>query len=471
MRNRTKTTMNAMETTSNRLPPHSAGAEEAVLGAILTDPSTCTDLAIEYGVTHDWFYDLRNRQIWITMAKMYAHNVFIDLITLSEHLTHESQLEAVGGLQRIMGLPDKCPSTAGMTYHLDIIKEKYMARKAIQLMSESINDLMGGADSPSNLILKAEHGLFEMISASEGTTLRGLKAITLDVIDVLERRHEGGTGLKTGYPDLDRATCGMGDGEMWVLAGRPSTGKTSLSVGVSLNVASTLAAENKSGSVLIFSLEMDANSIDERMLSSGAMVDTHRMDMLSEGEKLRLSNSAGKLAMLDGRIIIDDTPSLTITKLVARARRHAKKSNVKLIVIDYLQLINSESEKSFSSRREAVDAISRGIKGLARELKVPVLALAQLNREFEKEKGRAPRMSDLRESGQIEQDADFVGMLYELNAKEDGASAGPVASKEVRLRIVKQRNGSKDIDIPFLFRPPFTRFDSVAKIDDKDIPR
>ncbi len=273
-------------------------------------------------------------------------------------------------------------------------------------------------------------------------------------------------GLGTGFPDLDRMTDGLHGSEMIVIAARPSMGKTSLAMNI---VEHVVLEQNLPAGV--FSLEMSAESLVLRMLCSIARVNLRsiREGFMSEADFPKLTSAAGRLAK--AKLLIDDSAGLSILDLRARARRMHQQHGVKLFVIDYLQLLHSTSRRSQDNRQQEIADISNGIKALAKELKVPVLVLSQLNRELEKDKSRKPRLSDLRESGAIEQDADVVGLLYKPSAgdDEDGAQAEEADGLPVNLLIAKQRNGpTGDINLTFL--KSYTRFESAAKVSDEDVP-
>jgi replicative DNA helicase len=274
------------------------------------------------------------------------------------------------------------------------------------------------------------------------------------------------TGLGTGYADLDRMTDGLHGGEMIVIAARPSMGKTSLA----MNIVENIVLEQKLP-VGVFSLEMSAEALVLRMMCSIARVNLRsiREGFMSESDFPKLTSAAGKLS--NAPLFIDDSAGLSILQMRARARRLHQQHGVKFFVIDYLQLLHSTARRSQENRQQEIADISSGIKALAKELKVPVLVLSQLNRELEKDKSRKPRLSDLRESGAIEQDADLVGLLYKPNAgdDEDGAAAEEADGLPVNLLIAKQRNGpTGDVNLTFLKN--YTRFESAAKVSDEDIP-
>jgi len=302
---------------------------------------------------------------------------------------------------------------------------------------------------------------------SQISTIKQLVNKAINTIEDYHQRQGKLTGLPTGFIDLDKLTTGMHPGEMIVIAARPSVGKTSLA----MNIAEHVALDNNIP-VGVFSLEMTADSLVLRMLCSRSRVNLRnvRDGFLAERDFPKLTSSAGKLA--NAALFIDDSSGLSILQLRAKARRMYQQYGIKLFVIDYLQLLHSSSRKAENRQQEIAD-ISGGIKALAKELNVPIIVLSQLNREVEREKGRPPRMSDLRESGSIEQDADLVGLLYrpqKPGEDEDMAPSEPSDAIPVNLLIAKQRNGPADVDVHLTFLKTFTRFESAAKIQDDDVP-
>jgi replicative DNA helicase len=297
------------------------------------------------------------------------------------------------------------------------------------------------------------------------TTTKDLVGKAVQTIENFFSRQGKLNGVGTGFPDLDRMTDGLHGSEMIVVAARPSMGKTSLA----MNIAEHVALEEKLP-VAVFSLEMSAESLILRMMCSIARVNLRsiREGFMSESDFPKLTSAAGKLA--NSKLFIDDTAALSILQLRARARRLHQQHGIKLFVVDYLQLLHSTARRSQENRQQEISDISSGLKALAKELKVPVLVLSQLNRELERDKGRKPRLSDLRESGAIEQDADVVGLLYKPNSTDDEDAAPEEADGlPVNLLIAKQRNGpTGDINLTFLKN--YTRFESAAKVSDEDIP-
>ncbi len=453
----------------DRLPPHSLEAEQGVLGCALLSPNECLGTCIEkFRSGSEVFYDLRHRHIYELLVTMYDHKEAIDLLTVQQRLKDGNQLEAAGGLAYLSSLPDAVPSAANLTYYTDIIREKHLLRKMIQTCSSVVGRVYEYEGDVDALLDEVERDVLRISEERVETSTTTIKELVKKAITTIEEFHQRQgmlTGLASGFPDLDKMTSGFHAGEMIVIAARPSMGKTSLA----MNIAEHVALEERLP-VGVFSLEMTAESLVLRMLCSRSRVNLRniRDGFLAERDFPKLTGSAGKLA--GAPLFIDDTPGLSILQLRAKARRMAQQYGVKLFVVDYLQLLNSTSRRAENRQQEIAD-ISNGIKALAKELEVPVIVLSQLNRELEKDKNRKPRLSDLRESGAIEQDADLVALLYKPSSGEDEeAPSGPdQEAVAVNLLIAKQRNGPTG-DVPLTFLRAYTRFESAAKVSAEDIP-
>lgn len=457
----------------DRLPPHSAEAEQGVLGCILLSPNDCMGECIsKFKGGSEVFYDLRHQTIYDHMAEMFDKREAIDLITLHQRLKDKQLLEQVGGRAYLSGLVDAVPSAANLTYYLDIVQEKSLLRKMIRVCTEVVGrvyDYEGQVDALMDEIERDVLRVSESRVQSHTSTIKDLVKKAISTIEDYHQRQGTLTGIGTGFGDLDRMTTGLHGGEMIVIAARPSVGKTSLA----MNIAEHVAIDEKLP-VGVFSLEMTAESLVLRMLCSRSRVNlrTVREGFLAERDFPKLTGTAGKLA--NAPLHIDDSSGLSILQLRAKARRMHQQYGIKLFVVDYLQLLHSSSLRAENRQQEIAD-ISSGIKALAKELDVPVIVLSQLNREVEKEKGRPPRLSDLRESGAIEQDADVVGLLYRPVAQSDDDDAGATPTESdataVNLLIAKQRNGPAGEDVHLTFLKPYTRFESAAKIHDADVPQ
>ena len=452
----------------DRLPPHSPEAEQGVLGCVFLSPHECMGYCIEKFKTGPTvFYDLRHQVIFELLSEMYDRKEAIDVITVQQRLKDKHQLENVGGIAYLATLPDTVPSAANLSFYVNIVKEKYILRKMIATCTDVVGRVYEHEGEVDALLDEVERDVLRISEERVEAQTLTIKDVVHKAIERLEQYHENQgmlTGIATGFPDLDKMTTGMHGGEMIVIAARPSMGKTSLA----MNIAEAVAIDQKLP-VGVFSLEMSSESLVLRMLCSRARVNLRnvREGFFSERDFPKITSAAGKLAAAP--LYIDDTAGLSILQLRAKARRMWQQYGVKLFVIDYLQLLHSTARRAENRQQEIAD-ISNGVKALAKELNVPVIVLAQLNREIEKEKNRKPRMSDLRESGAIEQDADLIGLLYKPNSGDD--DEGPSTEQDalpVNLLIAKQRNGPTG-DVHLTFLKTYTRFESAAKISADDIP-
>jgi len=454
----------------DRLPPHSPEAEQGVLGCIMLSPNDCMGICIEkLKAGPETFYDLRHQTIFSILGEMYDSREAIDLITLQQQLKNKQLLDEVGGLAYLSALPDTVPSSANLEYYLDIVREKFLLRKMIQTCTEvvaRVYDYEGEVDMLLDEVEKEVLRINESRVQENVVTVKDLVKKAISTIEEFHNRKGMLTGLATGFSDLDKMTSGLHPGEMIVVAARPSMGKTSLA----MNIAEHVAIEQKLP-VGVFSLEMSSDSLVLRMLCSRSRVNMRnvRDGFLAERDFPKLTGAAGKLA--NAPLFIDDSSGLSILQLRAKARRMHQQYGIKLFVIDYLQLLHSTARKAAENRQQEISDISNGIKSLAKELKVPVIVLSQLNRELERDKNRKPRLSDLRESGAIEQDADLVGLLYKPSSGEDEDGGAPAEEEAVpvNLLIAKQRNGPTG-DVHLTFLKSFTRFESAAKVSDEDVP-
>jgi replicative DNA helicase len=454
----------------DRLPPHAPEAEQGVLGCVLLSPKECMGECIEkFKHGSEVFYDLRHQTIFNTLVEMYDTREAIDVITLQQQLKNKQLLEEVGGIAYLAALPDTVPSSANLSYYLDIVQEKYLLRRMIQTCTEVVSRVYGFEGEVDVLMDEVERDILRISESrvqSQTTTIKELVKKAINTVEDFHQRQGALTGVGTGFADLDKMTSGLHGGEMVVIAARPSMGKTSLA----MNIAEHVAIEQRLP-VGVFSLEMTSESLVLRMLCSRSRVNLRnvREGFLAERDFPKLTGAAGKLA--NAPLFIDDSSSLSILQLRAKARRMAQQYGIRLFVVDYLQLLHSTSRRAENRQQEIAD-ISSGIKALAKELGVPVIVLSQLNREIEREKGRPPRLSDLRESGAIEQDADVVGLLYRPKSGGEDEDSGGGAEEDalpVNLLIAKQRNGpTGDVNLTFL--KSYTRFESAAKVSDEDVP-
>jgi replicative DNA helicase len=439
--------------------PNCKESEIGVLGCILQN-SEVLDQAIEYGVNPNWFYDLKHQELYTVMLSMIGDNKTIDLITLNNELKTTGKMTAVGGLVYVANLQDQVPSSSHLEYYLGILKEKHVARLAMAACKDAYDSMLKGKN-PMEIVSKLERSIMGIGEGTVTNNIRGMKELMRSAMTRIEKRVKGElVGLKTGFRDFDRNSGGLYPGDLVVLGGRPGCGKTTLSMGIAENVANQLKESGQAGSVVMFSLEMDADSLTDRLVMSNSGVDVRRITQSTHAEDQRkVVIALGRLAKLDGRLIIDDTPGLTVSKLASKARHYRRRNNCQLIILDYLQLMSGD--KAEKSRQEEISRVSVAMKVLAKELKIPIVALCQLNREIEKEKNRKPRKSDIRDSGQIEQDADFIGILYNPAKSTDDVEVGE--PHQINLRVCKARNGMSDIDIPFTFIPKEVRFSDFQR--------
>jgi replicative DNA helicase len=434
-----------------KLPPHSHEAEQGILGCILLEPERM-DQAAEAGVDAGWFYDLRHADLFAVVGQMVQEGQRIDLITLGNRLKAADILTRIGGLAYLSELMDTTPSPSNLPYYLDIARAKMRLRKllkAAQAIQEQVSECDG---EPEGIIAGAETAILGIRSEFGGQSDATAKQIALTAIQTLEDRISGACQkLPTGWGYLDRVLRGgLGAAQVIVIAGRPGTGKTALALSLARSVA------RAGHGVGFVSLEMGSGELGDRLLAQESGLDWGGYDQWNKptNENLRtMTAAAGRFNRLP--ITVWDGLSINMGSLAAKARRW-KAKGMRLLEVDYLQLVEGNKKVE---RREQVEEISRGIKTLARELQIPIVLLAQLNREIEKGGDRKPKLSDLRESGAIEQDADVVGMLYRAQKQDEFAEAQATQSVDVNLWIPKNRNGRSHIDVPFSFIPHLTLFE------------
>jgi replicative DNA helicase len=437
-----------------RLPPHSIEAEQAVLGGLMIDAAAWDQIADR--VMAEDFYRNDHRLIFTATAGLIERNQPCDAVTLSGHLESQGVLEQVGGLAYLGTLARDTPTAANIRAYADIVRERSVLR---QLISAG-NAIVGSALEPEGreareIVDDAERAVFEIAErGSRGKVgFRQVKAILPDVVNRIdELYHSDGklTGIATGFKQLDEMTSGLQPGDLIIIAGRPSMGKSTLAVNMAENAA--LGAKK---SAAIFSMEMSAESLTLRMLSSlGRINQSHlRSGRLEEDDWPRIDSAMTQLGTAS--IHIDETPGLTPTEIRARARRLKRERGLDLIVVDYLQLMQVAGTKE--NRATEISEISRSLKALAKELKVPVLALSQLNRGVEQRTEKKPVMSDLRESGAIEQDADVILLIYREEVYEPNTTRKGIAD----IIIAKQRNGPTG-EVQLTFLGQYTKFENYA---------
>ncbi len=414
-----------------RIPPQNVDAEKAVLGAMMLSEEAI-GVAIEH-IDSFYFYETAHQKVFDAVKDLYANRKNVDLITLSDYLKNKAVLESIGGVTYLTQLADFVPTAANVQYYVDIVKEKGIQRKLIKNSTEIISKSYGANINVDELVDEAERLIFEIATAKQRQQAVAIKDIirtTIENIDQLYQRKESITGVPTGFVDFDSKTSGLQKADLIVIAGRPSMGKSALAVSMA-----EFACVEKNIPVAIFSLEMSKEQLVQRMLCSQARVDAHkvRTGFLSPAEWPMLTKAAGKLSNVP--MYIDDTPAISVLELRAKARRLKASYDIGLIIVDYLQLMQSSVQSE--SRQQEISEISRSLKALARELNVPLIAISQLSRAVESRQDHRPQLSDLRESGAIEQDADVVVLLMReeyYNPTEENRGIAEAI-------IAKQRNG------------------------------
>jgi replicative DNA helicase len=447
-------------TASDRTVPHNLEAERALLGSILLDNGALNS-ALEI-LGRDDFFSEAHRLTFEKMVELSEKNRTIDLVTLSEELSKESLLEKSGGAAYLAALTDGVPigTTAAMGEYCRIVKEKSTVRRLINASNNVIARCLEGTDDPETLIDLAQSQVFDIAEqrvSSGFANIREIVKTSFGKIDVLFDRGQRVTGVETGFVDLDNMTSGLQAGELVVIAGRPSLGKTALA----LNIAAHAAIESCK-IVGVFSLEMSKESLVIRLLCSEARIDSHKLrtGFSNRDDWTRMTAALGRLS--EAPLYIEDTPALSIMQIRAKARRLKAEKGLDLLIVDYLQLVSGQVR--FENRTQEVSYISRSLKSIAKELKVPVLALSQLSRAPEQRPGQRPQLSDLRESGSIEQDADVVIFIFrERKAAEaqEGEEEFAHGGMETRLIIGKQRNGPTG-EVPVVFLKPYAKFENKA---------
>jgi replicative DNA helicase len=449
-----------MESRYDRSPPFSPEAEISVLGGMLIDPNSVTKV-IEV-LNDSMFFREANRRLFRSMLRLFQQGQVIDVITVSEDLKRTGELESAGGLTYLAELIDAVPTAANIEYHARIVREKAILRRLIDSASSIIRDVYEqGERDVEELLDEAEQKIFQVAQSHEREGFIWIKEILWPAFEHIEQLQQSGTGITgvpTGFPDLDKMTSGLQKGDLAIVAARPSMGKTSWI----LNVAQNAAIDHQV-QVGIFSLEMSKEQLVQRLLCSEGRIDLQKLrrGTLSSDEYQRLAAAAAHLNTAP--IWIDDQAGISLLEMRAKARRLKAEADLGLIVIDYMQLMTGNRNRE--NRQQEVSEISRGLKGLAKELDVPVVALSQLSRAPEQRAGHRPQLSDLRESGSIEQDADLVMFLYREEyylVQQGQMDRAREVEGQADLIIGKQRNGPTG-RVQLYFHKAYTRFDSLDR--------
>ncbi len=443
----------AIASDSVKVPPHDIQAEKSVLGAILIDPSS-VHFVLEI-VKPEHFYLKDHQVILEAMTELFEQQQPIDIITLQNQLKKNGTLKKAGGVAYISELINTVPTSANAETYARIVKDLFSKRKLIELSSHMVERAFHDTGDTKQLLDEAETAIFSLSQQHMHRNFIELKDILTESFERLEDFIKNGAqfrGLPTGYSELDNKLAGMQDSNLIILAARPGIGKTTFALNIALNVA--MSSRKPVG---FFSLEMSKEELVDRLLVSHAEIDAWRLKTgkLSEDDYKRLTQAMGDLS--EAPIFIDDTPGASILEMRTKARKLKVERDVKFIVVDYLQL--ADAGRRFDSRVQEVSAVSQGLKNLARELQIPVLALSQLSRAVEQRGTKKPQLADLRESGAIEQDADVVTFLYYEDDNEDLLDQH---KRMIKLSIAKHRNGAIG-EIDLMFRGDRVKFYSMEK--------
>jgi len=435
-----------------RRMPESVEAEAAVLGSMILDPA-CVGQLVQM-LSCEAFYRPEHQAIFEAIVALYERNSQIDLVLLRDELKRRNKLVSAGGVDYLVEVVDSLPSAANAEYYAEIVRDKAMLRELVRASNEILEEAYSESGEVSEKLDEAEKKIFAVTEKKISGAALAMKSLISEVFENIEaRKGVHITGLPTGYYELDESLCGLQKGEMIIIAGRPSMGKTSFA----LNVAEHIGADNNTA-VAIFSLEMSRQQLVERFLCSRGHLDSQlvRKGMLGT-EQLQALTAVGS-ELFEKPIFVDDSPGLTPLMLRAKCRRLKAQHRIQCVLIDYLQLMALGGR--VESRQQEISTISRYLKAMARELEVPVVVLSQLNRSPEGREGHRPRMSDLRESGSIEQDADVIMLLH----REDYYHRGEpdhVDSNTAEVIIAKQRNGPTGV-ITLTFNGKYTRFENLS---------
>lgn len=454
-----------MQVQGDRMPPQNNEAEQSVLGSVLLQPSALIS-AMEYLQTHD-FYRRAHQLIFQAMIDLNDNNEEIDVITVANLLETNKQLEDVGGAPYLAELANVVPTAANVEYYAKIVEERSLLRRLIQASTDIISETYEGSEDVSNILDAAEQKILEV---SERKNRSGFVKISdvlrdsMEEIDELYQNDEEITGLSTGYRALDLMTAGLHEDELIILAARPGVGKTAFALNIAQNIG-TATNEN----IALFSLEMGATQLVNRMLCAEGTINANnlRTGQLTEEEFEKLFVAMGSLSKAN--IYVDDTPGIRVSEIRAKSRRlMQEQGGIGLIIIDYLQLIEGSGQES---RQQEVSAISRQLKKLAMELNVPVIAISQLSRSVEQRQDKRPILSDLRESGSLEQDADIVAFLYreDYYRSEEGEEEDDMEEDNVvEVLVEKNRSGARGT-VKLLFIKEYNKFSSLTYYPENEI--
>lgn len=452
------------ETSELRVQPQDLIAEQSVLGSVFISPEKL--IAVREYIDPEDFYKYAHRVIFKAMISLSDQNDAIDATTVRAILDNQGDLQNIGGISYLVELVNSAPTSANAEYYAKIVAEKAMLRRIISRLTEAVNQAYEGAINSEDIISGAEKALIDVNEHSNRSGFRKISdvlAVNYENLEVRSQQITDVTGLATGFRDLDKITTGLHPDQLIILAARPAVGKTAFVLNIAQNVGTKMNRP-----VAIFSLEMGAESLVDRMLASEGMVDAHnlRTGQLTEQDWQNITLAQGTLA--DAPIYIDDTPGIKVTEIRARARKldQELEKGLGLIVIDYLQLITGTRPEN---RQQEVSDISRQLKILAKELGVPVIALSQLSRGVEQRQDKRPVLSDIRESGSIEQDADIVAFLYrddyyDRGDKDEGQEQ--LVDNTIEVILEKNRAGARGT-VKLMFQKEYNKFSSIAQFEER----
>ncbi len=443
------------ELSLDKLPPQNLEAEMAVLGSMLMDEdaiSVATEL-----LDKSSFYKDSHKKIFEAIASLYSANKAVDIITLTDELKRNEILDEIGGASYLTSLVNSVPTAANINHYVSIVKEKYILRTLINSATKILSLCYESEGNVDEVVDNAEKFIFEVSDRRTQGSYLHMKEIIKDSIENIDRLYQKKahvTGIPTGYIDFDNITSGLQESDLIIIAGRPSMGKSALALGIA-----EYAGVVEKIPIAVFSLEMSKEQLAQRLLCAHAKVDAHkvRTGYLSPSDWPRLTAAAGKLS--EAPIFIDDSPAISVMELRAKARRLKAHHDIKLIMLDYMQLMRGSGSEE--SRQQEISDISRSLKSLARELNVPVVAISQLSRAVESRTDHRPQLSDLRESGAIEQDADVVVLIL----REEYYNPTPDNQGIAEIIIAKQRNGPVG-SVKLSFIKELTRFENLARMEE-----
>lgn len=445
----------------DRTPPQNIEAEQAVLGAIFLEPESL--LVASEILTPEDFYRVSHQKIFACMLSLNEEGKAVDIVTVTDELQAENQLENVGGISYLTELAGAVPTAANIEYYARIVAEKSLLRRLIKTATDIARDGYEREDDVESLLAEAERKILEVSNRNRTGDFQNIRDVlvkTYDYIELLHSRKDEVTGIPTGFYELDRMTAGFQKNDLIIVAARPSVGKTAFALNIATNVA-TKTDQN----VAIFSLEMGAEQLVMRMLSSVGNINSQnlRTGNLTDEDWKKLTMAMGTLS--NSGIFIDDTPGIRVADIRAKCRRLKQEHGLGMVIIDYLQLIQG-NRRNVENRQQEVSEISRSLKELARELEVPVIALSQLSRSVEQRQDKRPMMSDIRESGSIEQDADIVAFLY----RDDYYDRETENKNIIEIIIAKQRNGPTGT-VKLAFAKEHNKFVNLeTRYDEEDMP-